>query len=134
MGPEFYGASDNPSAIVIRHDFSVSGIQFFSHSSFSQQIGLMTRSAGYQVPPHRHNPVVRTITVTQEVLLIRSGNCKVNLFSDANIIEHSIELSAGDVILLAHGGHEVIMKSECDILEVKQGPYAGDQDKSPVFT
>lgn len=133
MGPEIYGDTNNPSAIVIRRNFSVSGIQFFSPSSFSQQIGLMTRSAGYHVPPHRHNSVERKITVTQEVLLIRSGNCQVNLFSDANEIEHSIELTAGDVILLAHGGHEVIMMSQCDILEVKQGPYAGDQDKSPVF-
>lgn len=130
MGPEFYGEAENPSAIVIRQNFSVTGIEFFSPSSFSQQLGLMSRPSGYHVPAHRHNLVSRTISVTQEVLLIRSGICRVNLFSEQNEILHSIELFSGDVILLAHGGHEVIMISDCDILEVKQGPYAGDQDKT----
>ena len=130
MSPEFYGEAENPAAIVIRHDFSVNGIEFYSPSSFSQQLGLMTRPTGYRVPAHRHNIVSRTISVTQEVLLIRSGICRVNLFNENDEIEHSIELSSGDVILLAHGGHEVIMVSDCDIVEVKQGPYAGDQDKT----
>lgn len=130
MGPEFYGDAENPSAIVIRHDFSVVGIQFFSPSSFSQQLGLMSRPAGYGVPAHRHNSVTRTITVTQEVLFIRSGNCQVNLFNENNELEHVIELFSGDLILLANGGHEVIMLSDCEILEIKQGPYAGDQDKT----
>jgi hypothetical protein len=131
LGPEFYGNADNPLAIVIRRDFSVVGIEFFSPPSFSQQLGLMTRPTGYRVPAHRHNSVSRTISVTQEVLFIRSGNCQVNLFNENNESEYAIELSSGDVILLAHGGHEVIMLSDCEILEVKQGPYAGNQDKTP---
>lgn len=133
MSPEFYGELGNPSAIVIRQRFSVSEIEFFSPPSFSQQIGLMTRPAGYQVAPHIHNVVERKISVTQEVLFIRSGNCKVNLFRPDKSIEHSINLFTGDVILLAQGGHEIIMISECDILEVKQGPYAGPNDKTPLF-
>ena len=133
MGPEFYGDKDNPSAIVIRHNFSVEGIEFFSPPSFSQQLGLMTRDSGYHVPAHRHNLISREISVTQEVLVIRSGHCRVNLFSEDNEVSHTIDLYSGDVILLAHGGHEVIMVSTCDILEVKQGPYAGDQDKTPLL-
>ena len=133
MGPEFYGEPDNPSAIVIRKSYAVSKIEFFSPPSFSQQIGLMTRPAGYRVAPHIHNVVERNISVTQEVLLVRSGNCKVNLFRDDKSIEHSINLFTGDVILLAQGGHEIVMVTECDILEVKQGPYVGANDKTPLF-
>ena len=134
MGPEFYGEPGNPSAIVIRQSYSVSGIEFFSPPSFSQQLGLMTRPAGHQVPPHIHNVVERKISITQEVLIIRSGRCRVNLFRSDKSIEHSIDLQTGDVILLAQGGHEIVMVTECDILEVKQGPYAGDNDKTPLFT
>lgn len=133
MGIEFYGGEINPSAIVIRVNSAVQGIQFFSPSSYSQQIGLMTRPAGYRVPAHRHNLVERTIHATQEVLLLRDGVCNVNLFDDDNKILHSIKLLKGDVILLAHGGHEIIMETECEILEVKQGPYAGDADKTILF-
>jgi len=133
MDPEFYGELGNPTAIVIRRNYSISGIEFFSPPSFSQQLGLMTRPAGYHVAPHIHNVVERKISITQEVLFIRSGVCRVNLFRSDKSIEHSIDLHTGDVILLAQGGHEVIMMTECDILEVKQGPYAGDDDKSPLF-
>jgi|Laugrefa1bdmlbdn_1035148.scaffolds.fasta_scaffold12415_2 mannose-6-phosphate isomerase-like protein (cupin superfamily) len=133
MGIEFYGGEENPAAIVIRANFRVQGIKFFSPSSYSQQIGLMTRPAGFKVPAHKHNLVERKIHATQEVLFIREGICTVNLFSEENQISESIKLLEGDVILLAHGGHEVIMETECEILEVKQGPYAGENDKTQLF-
>jgi hypothetical protein len=133
MSAEFYGGETNPSAIVIRAKTAIHGIQFFSPSSYSQQIGLMTRPAGYKVPAHKHNLVERTIHATQEVLFIRAGECEINLFGDDNQVLDSIKLITGDVILLAHGGHEIIMKTDCEILEVKQGPYAGDADKTLLF-
>lgn len=133
MSAEFYGGEINPSAIVIRANSAVQGIKFFSPASYSQQLGLMTRPAGYRVPAHRHNLVERTIHATQEVLVIRSGVCRVKLFNDENQILHTIKLFQGDVILLAHGGHEIMMETECEILEVKQGPYAGNADKTTLF-
>ena len=133
MSAEFYGEAANPSAIVLRANSKVEGIQFFSPANYSQQIGLMTRPAGYKVPAHRHNLVERTIHATQEVLIIRAGECLVTLFDDNNEVLHNIKLLTGDVILLAHGGHEIIMETECEILEVKQGPYAGDADKTKLF-
>ena len=133
MSAEFYGEEANPSAIVIRANSKVEGIQFFSPASYSQQIGLMTRPVGYKVPAHRHNLVERTIHATQEVLIIRAGKCLVTLFDDNNEVLHDIKLLTGDVILLAHGGHEIIMQTECEILEVKQGPDAGDADKTQLF-
>ena len=35
MGPEYYGEIDNPPAKVIRRDYAVKGIEFFSPPSFS---------------------------------------------------------------------------------------------------
>ena len=131
-GLELFGEKDFPSAIVIRKGMKVEGIQFFSPDSYSQQIGLMTRPPGYRVPPHIHNQVSRNIEQTQEVLLIRKGTCRINLYGEGFVVEHEILLSDGDVILLAHGGHEIIMETECEILEVKQGPYAGMQDKRAI--
>ena len=131
--PEVYGDPRNPSAIVIRREQSVQGIEFFSPPNFSQQLGLMSRPSGYRVPAHRHNVVERTINITQEVLLLRKGTSMVNLFSDEDKIEYTINLDVGDVVLLAHGGHEIVMTSDCEILEVKQGPYAGENDKTQLF-
>ena len=131
--PTYFGEESRPSAIVIRADESVSGIEFFSPSDFSQQIGLITRPSGYKVPAHIHNLVERKIEHTQEVLMIRRGSCEVILFNELNVVSHNIVLKVGDVILLAHGGHEINMITECEILEVKQGPYAGNMDKTALF-
>jgi hypothetical protein len=132
MAIEFFGDISRPSAIVIRAGESVSGIRFFSPSDYSQQIGLMTRPSGYVVPAHIHNEVERKITQTQEVLLLRKGTCLVTLFDPTSKAIERIQLEKGDVILLANGAHKIEMLSECEILEVKQGPYAGDNDKTHI--
>jgi oxalate decarboxylase/phosphoglucose isomerase-like protein (cupin superfamily) len=128
MGIEFFGAQDNPNAIVIRSSARVKDIEFFSPTHFPQQIGLMSRPTGYLVPSHLHNEISREIRLTQEVLMIRKGKCEVVLYHN-NSEQARIELDAGDVILLASGGHSIRMLEDCEILEVKQGPYLGPDDK-----
>jgi hypothetical protein len=63
---------------------------------------------------------------------MRKGKCLVTLFAENFDIANKIELLSGDVILLAHGAHEIEMIEDCEILEVKQGPYAGPEDKTHV--
>jgi hypothetical protein len=130
MPAEIFRAGPEIQAIVIRGNAKVEGISFFSEPDFSQQIGLMTRPSGYIVPTHVHNEVKRQITQTQEVLVIRKGACKVSLFNKLLEPTSSIELVAGDTILLASGAHRIEMQTECEILEIKQGPYAGSNDKT----
>ena len=132
MSVEFFGVSTHPKAIVIRASEKIQGIAFFSPPEYSQQIGLMTRQAGYVVPAHIHNKVERVITSTQEVLILRRGNCLVTLFNSEGESEEKIYLNSGDAILLAYGAHKIEMLSECEILEVKQGPYAGIIDKTQI--
>ena len=49
--------------------------------------------------------------------------------SDQCYLESRI-LEAGDVILLATGGHGFEVLEEIEMIEVKQGPYAGEADKT----
>jgi hypothetical protein len=129
MGIEFFGPKDSPSAIVIRQSARAESIEFFSPTHFPQQIGLMSRPVGYLVPSHIHNEIRREISLTQEVLMIRKGRCEIFLY-DGNSKKIRIELVKGDVILLASGGHSIKMLEDCEILEVKQGPYLGPNDKT----
>jgi hypothetical protein len=39
-------------------------------------------------------------------------------------------LETGDVILLVSGGHGFEMLEDSEMIEVKQGPYTGDSDKT----
>jgi hypothetical protein len=117
-------------ALVIRREFQSDGIEFFTPGSYSQQVGYMNRPAGYVIAPHVHNPVLREVQYTKEVLLIRSGRMRVDFYSEAKEYLRSTVLVAGDVILLAFGGHGFEMLEPTEIIEVKQGPYCGDQDKT----
>lgn len=117
-------------ALIIRHSYRNEGIEFFTPGTYSQQIGYMSRPAGYVVAPHVHNPVPREVQFTKEVLFIKSGRLRVDFYSDAQEYLESTILEAGDVILLALGGHGFEMLESTEIIEVKQGPYAGDADKT----
>lgn len=117
-------------ALIVRVGFHKDGIEFFTPGSYSQQIGYMNRPAGYVIAPHIHNPVVREVHYTNEVLFIRSGRLRVDFYSEDRKYLESTILTAGDVILLAGGGHGFEMLEPTEIIEVKQGPYAGDHDKT----
>ena len=117
-------------AIIIRRYFKSSGIKFFTPSSSFQQLGYMKRPKDYVILPHVHNPVERVVSYTQEVLFIKEGKLKVDFYTNDQIYLHSRELNKGDVILLMTGGHGFEVLEDLKMFEVKQGPYAGDQDKT----
>lgn len=122
--------NDEIYAILIRSEFQKKGIEFMTPEDFSQQLGYMKREAGYEILPHVHNPVNREVTLTQEVLFIKSGKIRVDFYTQRKEYLKSTILNKGDVILLAGGGHGFIMLEESEIIEVKQGPYCGELDKT----
>ena len=121
---------DKELALVIYNSFYKEGIEFFTPDDYSQQIGYMNRPKGYIIPPHFHKPVHREVHYTKEVLYIKSGQVRVDFYSEKQEYLESIILNRGDVILLAYGGHGFEMLKPTEIIEVKQGPYAGDKDKT----
>jgi mannose-6-phosphate isomerase-like protein (cupin superfamily) len=116
-------------SIIIRRDFKANGIEFFTNDGHSQQLGYMNRPKDYIIKPHVHNLVPREVVLTQEVLFIKSGKVRVDFYDDDKIYLESRDLDAGDVILLAAGGHGFKMIEDSEIIEVKQGPYCGEMDK-----
>ena len=117
-------------AVLLRTQFHQEGINFFTPGDFSQQLGYMNRPEGYVIPPHVHNPVAREVQYTKEALFIKSGRVRVDFYDDDQTYLESRILETGDVILLAYGGHGFEMLEPTEMIEVKQGPYAGDQDKT----
>ena len=117
-------------SIIIRADFKKEGIHFFTPNQFSQQLGYMNRPKGYVIDPHVHNVVSREVKLMKEVLFIKYGKVRVDFYDDnKNYLESRI-LNKNDVILLSSGGHGFEMLEPSEMIEVKQGPYAGEQDKT----
>ena len=127
---EYIKNLDQTIAIIIRAEYRSEGIEFFTADIFSQQLAYMNRPEGYVIPPHVHNPVKRDVVWTQEVLFIRSGRLRVDFYTDGRHYLESRELQTGDVIMLVAGGHGFEMLEPTEMIEVKQGPYSGQQDKT----
>ena len=117
-------------AIILPASYRADGIKFFTPDDFSQQLAYMNRPQGYVIQPHVHNPVTREVEYTKEVIFIRSGKVRIDFYDDAQAYLESRILCPGDVVLLARGGHGFEMLEPSEMIEVKQGPYAGEKDKT----
>jgi len=117
-------------ALVIRAGFGHPGINFVTDDESVHQLGVLKWPQGHLIDAHVHNPMARTIDSTQEVLFIRSGRVRVDLYGDDRGYRSSLELGPGDVIFLASGGHGFEILEDADIVEVKQGPYRGEGEKT----
>ena len=117
-------------ALILRARYRKNGIEFFTPAEYSQQLAYMNRPQGYRILPHVHNEVHREVFLTQEVLFIKSGRVRVDFYDNQRDYVADVVLEAGDVILLSAGGHGFTMLEPTEMIEVKQGPYAGEKDKT----
>jgi hypothetical protein len=115
--------------IIIRNNFHKDRITFFTSEDFSLQLAYMNHSAGETIQPHIHNRVKREIDSTKEVLIIKEGKIRIDFYFNENQYLESKVLDTGDIVLLSEGGHGIVMLEDTQFFEVKQGPYAGKNDK-----
>lgn len=128
-GMEYIKKGDRLLAIIIRSSYTSEGIDFITPDEYSQQVAYMHHPTGKVIDAHVHNPVHRSIVMTQEVLFIKKGKLRVDFYDDDEQYMESRILESGDVILLVSGGHGFTVIEEVEMIEVKQGPYSGDKDK-----
>ena len=88
------------------------------------------KSVPNKISAHVHNMMTRQVLYTQEVLVVRRGKVKVKLYDSSKEYIGDRILHSGDPILLCGGGHSFEMLEETSMIEVKQGPFAGDSDKT----
>ena len=121
---------DELLAIIIRSTHDREGIQFLTPGDFSQQLAYMHHPTGHIIAPHFHNFASRTIHYTQEVLVIKKGKLRVDFYDESKMCINSTVLGDGDIILLCSGGHGFEVLEEVAMVEIKQGPYIGEDDKT----
>lgn len=119
-----------PLALIIPHNFDEPGVRFFTPDTLALQLAHMHHPAGKVIAPHVHNAVPRQVRDTLEVLFIRGGKLRVDFYSPQQQYLQSRVLSGGDILLLLSGGHGFEVLEEVTFFEVKQGPYAGEGDKT----
>ncbi len=116
-------------AMIIRNDYACEGVDFITPNEYSQQVAYMHHQKGKVIDAHVHNLVHRNVVMTQEVLFIKRGILRVDFYDEYEDYLESRDLKAGDIILLVSGGHGFQVLEDVEMVEVKQGPYAGENDK-----
>lgn len=111
----------------------VRDIRFLTPAEFPLQVGLIQPvEEDRNVRPHIHRNFKYDVTTTQEFIYVIRGNIEVTIYDkDFNEIE-TLRLGAGDSMLQVSGGHSFRIRKGTRLLEVKQGPYPGD-DKAKIY-
>lgn len=129
-----FDKNNNLVCIIIRNDYNADKTEFYTPDTFSQQLGSIVYPKGAKIQAHYHNPVKREVFLTQEVLFIKKGQVKAYLYDKEKVFIEEVVLNQNDIILLSSGGHGFEMIEDSIMVEVKQGPYAGEQDKTRFET
>lgn len=111
-------------------------INFFTPDTADLQVAKMQYRVDKEIPSHIHNKTYRLIKSTSEVLVINRGKIRADFFAEDKKYIRSVVVSAGDILVLLAGGHGFTVLEDCEIIEVKQGPYLGqeaDKTKFPSF-
>ena len=117
-------------ALVVRLQHEPEQTEFLTTKDMSQQVGFICNPAGAMIAPHVHNPVRRTIVGTSEAIFVRRGRVRLDLYDEDRRLVTSRALDAGDLVFLVSGGHGFEILEDAVLLEVKQGPYLGENDKT----
>jgi uncharacterized protein with PhoU and TrkA domain len=128
-GIEEITAAGRTLAVIIRAQVSPSNTTFLTPPEYKQQVGFVVYPAGGVVDRHTHVPLERHIVGTSEVIVVRSGRCELDVYDDDHTLVATRALDNGDIMLMVGGGHGFRMLEDTVLLEVKQGPYTGIDEK-----
>ncbi len=129
-GPlEVISDGDTPLVYLLRGDWLPQKTQFLTPDHFGQQVGMIVYPGGSEIPRHMHLPIVREVHGTTECVIVRKGDCEIDIYGLDRRLLATRALRTGDLVLLLAGGHGFRLQTDTVLLEVKQGPYAGTADK-----
>jgi len=121
-------------AIVIRGSDWGEGLNFVSSFEDYQQVGIWGYNKGQKLAPHIHVVAPREIQHTQEVIFVKEGRVRADVYNFEKTLLRTIELGKGDTMILLNGGHGYqILDDNTRVLEVKNGPYIGaEKDRERI--
>ena len=120
---------EKPLAVIIRAAMRPAKTTFMTPPEFKQQVGFIVYPAGGEIQRHDHRPLERHLLGTSEVLVVQRGRCEIDIYNDNRELVATRELRLGDIMLMVGGGHGFRMLEETVFLEIKQGPYTGEDEK-----
>jgi len=118
-----------PLVYIVRTRQMPDKTTFLTPPEFKQQVGFVVYPKGGEIARHVHRRLERRLVGTSEVLLVQKGRCLIDIFDDERNLLATRELVPGDLMLMVGGGHGFRMLEDTVLLEIKQGPYTGMDEK-----
>lgn len=116
-------------AVIVPAEYDPDKTEFITPLDYKQQLGFIVYNSNEAIAPHSHIPMNRSLVGTSEVLFIKTGKVEVTLYSKEKKLIATRVLNQGDIILLVSGGHGFRMLEKTVMVEIKQGPYIGIEEK-----
>jgi mannose-6-phosphate isomerase-like protein (cupin superfamily) len=126
---EIISSNDQTLCYVIRQNTRPENTTFITPPDAKQQVGFIVYPKGSAIRRHVHKPLERHIIGMAEVLVVRSGHCQIEVYDENKEFITSRDLYQDDVVLMVGGGHGFRILEDTVLLEIKQGPYLGSDDK-----
>lgn len=114
---------------LIKGKQKVSKTQFISPQTANLQVGHIVYSTGSVIPKHIHKKIIRRLDRTEEVLIVQKGSSEFDIYNDEKELIATRKVKKGDIIIIAGGGHGFRVLKDLVLLEIKQGPYTGIEEK-----
>lgn len=103
-------------------------ISFITKPDEQLQVAEITMTINKEIKPHLHRLFERRTVGTPEVIIVKSGLVQFDFYSSSGEYVASIDLKRNDLVVILRGGHGLKAKKHSELLEVKQGPYAGNRN------
>jgi hypothetical protein len=133
MNVEIIKNKNKICAIIIHRRFLKkinTGVNFLTASHLPMQLGYLKHKKNKIIEAHFHKKLPRKINFSSEVLIMKKGILRVEFYNMKKEIFAKKILKTGDIALLLEGaGHGFFCLKNCEIIEVKQGPYFEKKDK-----
>ncbi len=123
--------NDGLIAIIYREEDWQKGLNFITPDNLFIQVGSWWYDKGKKLDAHKHLENFRKANITQEMVYVKDGSMRVDLYSINKVFIKSFELKKGDLSVLVSGGHGYeILEENTKIIESKNGPFISvDKDK-----
>lgn len=122
-------------AIVIKNQEFKQGLDFLTKDTDALQVGTWHYQKGQILKAHTHLEAERKNLNVQELVFVKSGKIRADLYGQHDKLVAQKELQSGDIIILISGGHGYeILEDGTQVLETKNGPYIGlEKDKRLIL-
>lgn len=127
---EIRDRSGNLLALLVSGELDGQAVKFVTDSDHPMQLAVMNRPVGERIARHIHPGFSRTVETTSEMLFVKSGTLIAEIYSEEMEKVCDLKLGPSDLLLQFRGGHGFVITEECKLIEVKQGPYAQESDKT----